>query len=57
MKPTHCMLYCFTDTEHYPKDETSGKCLDYLDPKGKWKPCAEAIMNGKCTHKRKTPVL
>ena len=56
MIPHHCILYCFTDMENRPKDETSGNCLDYLDADGKWKSCAEAIATGRCCKKRTTPI-
>ena len=57
MKSTHCIFYVHTDKDYRDTKETNGRCLDNTDPDGRWIDCATTIASGRCSKKRKSPVL
>lgn len=53
--PRMCILYLGVNYDH-TDISGDGNCLDYHDPQGNCLPCKEAIANGYCPKKVKTPV-
>ena len=56
MEPKMCIFYVGVNYDHNDMSG-NGHCLDNTDSEGKWILCSTTIADGRCSKKRKSPVL